>query len=312
LIGSHLGENMHNLQVQELVTADTDGANLIVVDPRRSTAALRADIWLQIKPGTDIALLLAWAHILIRDGLHDHDFVRDFTSGFDLLTEHVAPTTPEWAAAETGLSIEEIEASARMIGEAGSHMALHPGRHVVWYGDDTQRARAMAILVAISGSWGSRGGYYLPQKAHHPSAEEVYPEMPEYPPLADRRDPGYPFAVGVNVNGIRQATIDGSIKAWVVVGTNLITSLPAGRSGSDDLRSGSIRVDPCRWYHCRCHRQLPLPVHPRTTVRDAHTRGTRGGRTSTQGCEAQGLTDSTSAGRVHRCHGLRPWHHADR
>ena len=227
LIGSHLGENMHNLQVQELVTADTGGANLIVVDPRRSTAALRADIWLQIKPGTDIALLLAWTHILIRDGSYDHDFVRDFTTGFDLLSEHVARTTPKWASAETGLSVKEIEASARMIGEAGPHMALHPGRHVVWYGDDTQRARAMAILVAISGSWGSRGGYYLPQKAHLPSLEEVYPEMPEYPELAERRDPGYPFALGVNVNGIRQATIDGKIKAWVVVGTNLITSLPA-------------------------------------------------------------------------------------
>jgi len=236
LIGSHLGENMHNLQVQELVTADTGGANLIVVDPRRSTAALRADIWLQIKPGTDIALLLAWTHILIRDGLYDDDFVQEFTSGFDLLSEHVARTTPEWAAAETGLSVEEIEASGRMIGEAGSHMALHPGRHVVWYGDDTQRARAMAILVAISGSWGSRGGYYLPQKAHLPSPEEVYPEMPEYPPLADRRDPGYPFAVGVNVNGIRQATIDGSIKAWVVVGTNLITSLPAQHETIEALK----------------------------------------------------------------------------
>jgi thiosulfate reductase/polysulfide reductase chain A len=236
LIGSHLGENMHNLQVQELVTADTGGANLIVVDPRRSTAALRADIWLQIKPGTDIALLLAWTHILIRDRLYDHDFVRDHTSGFDLLSRHVTPTTPEWAAAETGLSVEEIEASARMIGEAGSHMALHPGRHVVWYGDDTQRARIMAILVAISGSWGSRGGYYLPQAAHLPSPEEVYPEMPEYPPFADRRDPGYPFAVGVNVNGIRQATIEGSIKAWVVVGTNLITSLPAQHETIEALK----------------------------------------------------------------------------
>jgi thiosulfate reductase/polysulfide reductase chain A len=227
LIGSHLGENMHNLQVQELVTAEVKGANLIVVDPRRSTAALRADIWLQIRPGTDIALLLAWTHILIRDGLYDHDFVRDYTSGFDLLSEHVDRAAPEWAAAETGLTVAEIEASAAMIGAAGSHMALHPGRHVVWYGDDTQRARAMAILVAITGSWGSRGGYYLPQKAHLPTLEEVYPTLPEYPPLADRRDPGYPFAIGVNVNGIRQATIDGSIKAWVVVGTNLITSLPA-------------------------------------------------------------------------------------
>ena len=236
LIGSHLGENMHNLQVQELVSADTNGADLIVVDPRRSTAALRADIWLQIKPGTDIALLLAWTHILIRDGLYDHDFVRDHTAGFDLLSEHVARATPEWAAIETGLSVAEIEASAAMIGKAGSHMALHPGRHVVWYGDDTQRARAMAILVAISGAWGSRGGYYLPQKAHVPSLEEVYPDMPEYPPLADRRDPGYPFAVGVNVNGIRQATLDGAIKAWVVVGTNLITSLPSQQETIEALK----------------------------------------------------------------------------
>ncbi len=227
LIGSHLGENMHNLQVQELVQATTKGANLIVVDPRRSTAALRANIWLQIKPGTDIALLLAWTHVLIRDGLYDHEFVSEYTAGFDLLAEHVARSTPQWAAVETGLTVEEIEASAHMIGEAGPHMALHPGRHVVWYGDDTQRARAMAIIVAITGAWGSRGGYYLPQKAHLPSLEEVYPTLPEYPELAARRDAGYPFAVGVNVNGIRQATRDGDIKAWVVVGTNLITSLPA-------------------------------------------------------------------------------------
>ncbi len=227
LIGSHLGENMHNLQVQEFITSQVNGSNLIVVDPRQSTAAQRADIWLQIKPGTDLALLLAWTNILIRDGKYDHEFVRDFTAGFELLSEHVAANTPEWASKETGLSVQEIEDSAAMIGAAGSHMALHPGRHVVWYGNDTQRARAMAILVAISGSWGSRGGYYLPQQAKLPTVEDVYPELPEFPELAERRDSGYPFALGVNVNGIRQATLDGKIKAWVVVGTNLITSLPA-------------------------------------------------------------------------------------
>ncbi len=227
LIGSHLGENMHNLQVQEMVESGVRGASLIVVDPRRSTAAERADVWLQIRPGTDIALLLAWIHILIRDGRYDHDFVERYTSGFEELAAHVATATPDWAAAETGLDPADIERSAALIAKAGPHMALHPGRHVVWYGNDTQRARAMAILVAITGSWGSRGGYYLPKKVKLPSIEEVYPDLPELPEFAERLDPGYPFSIGVNVDGIRQATRNDKIKAWVVVGTNLLTTLPA-------------------------------------------------------------------------------------
>ncbi len=226
LIGSHLGENMHNLQVQELVEARVRGAKVIVVDPRRSTAAERADAWLQIRPGTDTALLLAWMHVLIRDGLYDHHFVRDHTEGFGELRAHVATTTPEWAAAETGLSARQIEETARMIGRAAPHAVIHPGRHVVWYGDDTQRSRAVAILVAITGSWGARGGYYLPTKAHLPSIHQAFPTLPPYPKHAKRRDPGYPFSIGVNVNGVRQATRDGKIKAWVVSGTNLITTLP--------------------------------------------------------------------------------------
>lgn len=236
LIGSHLGENMHNLQVQEMVTAKARGARLVVVDPRRSTAAEKADMWLRIRPGTDIALLLAWTHVLIRDGLYDAEFVRDHCEGFEQLRAHVERYTPAWAARETDLTAEEIERSARMIGEAAPHMALHPGRHVVWYGDDTQRARAMAILVAITGSWGARGGYYIPQKAHLPAIQEAFPNVPEYPELAERRDPSYPFSIGVNVNGIRQATREGRIKAWVVSGTNLITTLPGRQETIEALR----------------------------------------------------------------------------
>jgi thiosulfate reductase/polysulfide reductase chain A len=242
LIGSHLGENMHNLQVQEMVTASTRGASLIVVDPRRSTAAERADAWLQIRPGTDIALLLAWLHVLIRDGAYDHGFVAEHTSGFDELAAHVERSTPEWAAAETGLAEADIERSAALIAEAGPHMALHPGRHVVWYGNDTQRARAMAILVAITGAWGSRGGYYLPQRVAVPGIEEVFPDLPELPEMDARRDPGYPFSTGVNVNGIRQATRDGKIKAWVVVGTNLLTTLPAQHETIEALQALDLLV----------------------------------------------------------------------
>ena len=235
LIGSHLGENMHNLQVQEFVTATTRRASIIVVDPRRSTAAEKADVWLQIRPGTDIALLLAWIHIIVRDDAWDHEFVTEHTSGFDELAEHGKQYSPAWAAAETGLAESDIERSAQLIIEAGSRMALHPGRHVTWYGNDTQRSRAMAILVAITGSWGSCGGYYLPRTVALPEIAEVYPELPELPEMAARLDPGYPFTAGINVNGIRQATRDGKIKAWVVVGTNLITTVPAPQETLDAI-----------------------------------------------------------------------------
>jgi thiosulfate reductase/polysulfide reductase chain A len=236
LIGSHLGENMHNLQVQEMVSARARGGRLVVVDPRRSTAAEKADVWLRIRPGTDIALLLAWTHVLVRDGRYDLDFVAAHCEGFEALRRHVEAATPEWAARETDLTAAEIERSARLIGDAGPHVLFHPGRHVTWYGDDTQRSRAIAILVAITGSWGARGGYYLPQKAHLPSIQETFPQVPPYPTPAPRRDPGYPFSVAVNVNGVRQATREGRIKAWVVSGTNLITTLPGRSETIDALR----------------------------------------------------------------------------
>ncbi|MFW5878628.1 MAG: molybdopterin-containing oxidoreductase family protein [Myxococcota bacterium] len=239
LLGSHLGENMHNSQVQELVEARQRGAHLVVVDPRRSTAADKADQWLRIKPGTDLALLLAWTHILIRDQAFDEDFVERHCSGFEQLREHVLRYDPSWASEETGLSVESIEESARAIARAAPEVVLHPGRHVVWHGNDTQRSRALAILVAITGSWGSKGGYYLSRKIALPSPEEAFPEVPELPEMAARRDPGFPFAYASTIHGIRQATLEGKIRAWVVSGTNLLHSVP----GEHETRLAMEKLD---------------------------------------------------------------------
>ena len=108
LIGSHLGENMHNTQVQELAEAIGRGADLVVVDPRYSVAASKARYWLPVKPGTDIALLLAWIHVIIGEGRHDAAWVAEHATGFDELKAHVADMTPEWAAAITGVPAELI------------------------------------------------------------------------------------------------------------------------------------------------------------------------------------------------------------
>ena len=77
-------------------------AELVVVDPRFSTAAGKARYWLPIKPGTDIALLLAWMHVILGEGLYDRDYVEKHAIGFEELSAHVADKTPEWAYPRTG------------------------------------------------------------------------------------------------------------------------------------------------------------------------------------------------------------------
>ena len=82
LIGTHLGENMHNLQVQEFANAVERRIPIIVVDPRFSVAASKAKYWLPVKPGTDLALLLAWCNLLVTEGRYDKAFVEAHGHGF--------------------------------------------------------------------------------------------------------------------------------------------------------------------------------------------------------------------------------------
>ncbi|MBT3345025.1 MAG: molybdopterin-dependent oxidoreductase [Gemmatimonadetes bacterium] len=229
LIGSHLGENMHNTQVQEFAEALDRGAELVVVDPRFSTAAGKARYWLPIKPGTDIALLLAWMHVIINENRFDQDYISQHATGFDELKAHVADKTPEWAYTHTGIKAETIRESARFIAAHRPASLIHPGRHTTWYGDDTQRARAMAILAALLGSWGRRGGYILPSKMSLPSFP--YTKYAYEPKTKNDRPPSlYPLADETLASGLCDATIPGKtpdqLHAWLVYGTNLLQALP--------------------------------------------------------------------------------------
>jgi thiosulfate reductase/polysulfide reductase chain A len=173
LIGSHVGEDSRNTVMQDLAIARARGAKLIVVDPRFSSAAMKADRWLPIKPSTDTALLLAWMHVLIREGLVDRAFIDQWTVGFDQLAAHVEGTTPEWAAGITDLPADLIRDSARMLGRERPRSVIVPGRHVVWYGNDTQRMRAVYIVNALLGAYGRPGGLYFstpPYLEEHPHA----------------------------------------------------------------------------------------------------------------------------------------------
>jgi thiosulfate reductase / polysulfide reductase chain A len=246
LIGSHLGENMHNSQVQEMSDAIDKGVSIITVDPRFSTVASKSKFWLPIKPSTDLALLLAWIHVIINEALFDKDYVEQYAYGLDLLKKHVENMTPEWAYGITTIKPDVIRETAREMADASPSVIIHPGRHVTWYGDDTQRARAVAILNALLGSWGRRGGFYFKESMSVPD----FPH-PEYPKPAwswrETLNGKYPLA-GLSVsNGIIEASIPSpenkhQIKAWLVAGTNLPLTMPQKENLQKAMQSVEFMV----------------------------------------------------------------------
>lgn len=229
LIGSHLGENMHNSQVQEMSQAIDKGAVIITVDPRMSTAATKSKYWLPIKPGTDMALLLAWMHVIIYENLFDPAYIGKYTIGFEELKQHVKKLTPEWAYGITTIKPDVIRKTAREMAGAAPAVIVHPGRHVVWYGDDTQRGRAIAILNGLLGSWGKRGGFYLKESFKVPSFP--HPPYPHAEWTWKDLAKDYPLAKMGLTQEIIKASIpskagEHKVKAWVVTGTNLPKTIP--------------------------------------------------------------------------------------
>jgi thiosulfate reductase/polysulfide reductase chain A len=230
LIGAHIGENMHNGQIQEMSDAIDKGATIITVDPRFSTAASKSKFWLPIKPSTDIALLLTWIHEIIYNNYYDKAYVEKYCAGFDQLKEYVKDFTPEWAYGITTLNPSQIRETAKEMADAAPAVIVHPGRHVTWYGDDTQRVRCIAILNALLGSWGRRGGFYRPSKKSVPS----YP-LPVFPKPNKTWQDAFPGKYGYASLTVSNALVDASIpennpaypiKGWFVNGTNLINTLP--------------------------------------------------------------------------------------
>ena len=145
----------------ELQAAKKRGAKIIVVDPRCTKDAKLADDWLQVRPGTDLALMLGWLKVIINENLFDKEFVDKWTTGFDQLTRTLQDYSLDTIAGITGIPESQIIASARMYATT-KPAVITWGLGIDLQGvNATQAARARCILRAITGNLDIKGGEML-------------------------------------------------------------------------------------------------------------------------------------------------------
>ena len=136
VIGSNMAD-CHPILFLRMADRLKAGAKLIVVDPRRTTTAEKADLYLPIKPGTDLALLNGILNLLVQNGDIDQEFITEHTEGWDAMPAFLADYPPDVVAGITGLAEQDIRTAAAMIAEAGDWMScwtmgLNQSTHGTW------------------------------------------------------------------------------------------------------------------------------------------------------------------------------------
>jgi anaerobic selenocysteine-containing dehydrogenase len=205
---------------------------IIVVDPRETELARRAEVWLQLRPGTDDALALAFLNVIIGEHLYDAPFVERWTHGFDALREHVRTFTPEWAAPITWVAAERIRAAARLFASAKPAM-LDWGCAIEHTPKCIQTIRAISMLPALTGNVDVPGGWVFGMHGlgRFPSLiENLTPEANAKRLGADRfkllggEGADLPAA---HIPTLLQAMREGTpypVKAFLVFGNNTLTT----------------------------------------------------------------------------------------
>jgi len=208
------------------------GLKLIVIDPRLSETARKAELHLQCLPGHDPAIVASMIHVIVSEGLHDEDFVREETRGFEDLMTAVSAFTPERVAVVAGLAPNEIRAAARMfasaekgIASAGTGSNMAPHGILLEY--------LILTLNSLCGRW-IRAGEIIPNLG---VLFRMYPGVAR----AEKPRPGWGFGEHLRVRNLADTAAglptsaladeiltpgEGQVKALIVVGGNPLANWP--------------------------------------------------------------------------------------
>ncbi|GAB7191270.1 hypothetical protein NUM3379_19770 [Kineococcus sp. NUM-3379] len=136
VIGSNMAD-CHPILFLRMMERVRAGAKLVVVDPRRTATADKADLFLQITPGTDLALLNGLLHLLLAEGRVDEEFIARYTEGWEAMPQFLADYTPDAVSRTTGIPEADVREAARLIGGAANWMScwtmgLNQSTHGTW------------------------------------------------------------------------------------------------------------------------------------------------------------------------------------
>ncbi len=238
VIGSNTTE-AHPIIAMEMKRARQAGAKLIVADPRKIWLAEQADLHLQLRPGTDVWLLSAMAHVIVNENLIDHAFIDANTEGFEAVKERVQNYPPSEAEKITGVPAEHIRAAARMYAttrKAGIYYTLGITEHT----HGTDNVYCLANLVLMTGHLGVRSAGMNPlrgqnnvQGANDAGATPVY--YPGYQSVTDdtvrqKFEAAWKVPLspneGQNLNLMMKNLTKGTIKGLYVMGEDIVISEP--------------------------------------------------------------------------------------
>jgi len=247
-----IGTNMtecHPVAATRLKRALAQGAKMIVADPRRIQLAELAHVYLPLRVGSDVALLLAMAHVISREGLVDREFVEDRTSGGSEFLEHVRDFPPSWAATITGLPEEDIEAAALLYGKA-DRGAIYYTLGITEHICGVDNVRSLCNLALMTGNLGREGTGINPMRGQNniQGAGDAGALPNNYPGFQAVSEPvhqakfaklyGRQIDLEKGITKVRALETAGDqIRAMLIDGENTLVSDPDRIHGEHALRS---------------------------------------------------------------------------
>ncbi len=238
LTGSNTTAN-HPVAATFFKQAARRGTRLIVVDPRRPPIADDAELFCQIRPGTDVAFYYALMHVIIREGLHDREFIESRTENFEALRKTVSRFSPDRVAPICAITVDTLEDVARKIGRSRQFMIFW-GMGISQHTHGTDNARCLIALCLLTGNIGRPGTGLHPLRGQNnvqgaSDAGLIPMVFPDYQPVANatiRRKFEQAWGVSLNPNPgltvveIMSAAGEGRIKGMFMLGENPFLSDP--------------------------------------------------------------------------------------